>query len=155
MYRLIGANHALGGLPFSAQVFLRSLDGIRSRLAREAGVSGTELRALSRIAEESHITPAALAEHLDLPQTAADVVTNELSGRGLLLTTADPADGPSFELTPTGHSLMEKVYLDFQGSITAAADSLDDERRSVFDSALLKMARKLDAAAGDALPATN
>lgn len=139
MYRLIGNNHSLGGLPFSAQVFVRSLDRVRGRLADDAGVTRLELQALGRIAEESDIDTAGLAQHLDATTATAEAVVHGLAEHGLVT--------PLLELTPAGHALMEKVYLDFQGSILEAAESLDEERRYAFESALLKMARKLDDAA--------
>jgi len=143
MYRLIGDNHLLDGLPFSAQVFVRALDRVRGRLAGEAGVTRLELTALGRIAEESDIDAPALAKHLEASTNAADSVIEALMDRGLL--TRD--SGPLLELSPAGHTLMEKVYIDFQDMIVGAADTLDEERRYVFESALLKMARKLDDAA--------
>jgi len=139
VYRLIGNNHSLGGLPFSAQVFVRSLDRVRGRLADDAGVTRLELQALGRIAEESDIDAAALAQHLDATTSTTESVVHGLIERGLVT--------PQLELTPAGHALMEKVYLDFQGSILEAAESLDEERRYAFEAALLRMARKLDDAA--------
>jgi len=143
MYRLIGDNHLLDGLPFSAQVFVRALDRVRGRLADEAGVTRIELQALGRIAEESDIDAPALAKHLETSTDTAGSVVDDLVERGLL--TRDSA--PLLELSPAGHTLMVKVYGDFQDMIVGAADSLDEERRYVFESALLKMARKLDDAA--------
>jgi len=144
MYRLIGDNHALDGLPYSAQVFLRALDGVRERLAVTVGVPNVELRALSRVAEESRIDATVLVRELDLSVDAATGVVNALVDRGLLVELPADGEGPALELTPAGHALMERVYLDFQGSINTAADSLDEDRRFDFNSALLKMARKLD-----------
>jgi DNA-binding MarR family transcriptional regulator len=139
MYRLIGDNHSLGGLPFSAQVFVRSLDRVRGRLARDADVTRVELQALGRIAEESDINTSSLAQHLDATLATTESVVHGLVERGLVT--------PLLTLTPAGHTLMDKVYRDFQGSILDAAESLDDERRYAFESAMLKMARKLDDAA--------
>ena len=144
MYRLIGDNHALDGLPYSAQVFLRALDGVRERLAVAAGVPNTELRALSRVAEASGIDVSVLVKDLDLSIDAATRAVNALVERGLLSELPGGVDGQALELTAAGHTLIERVYLDFQGSINTAADSLDDDRRFDFNSALLKMARKLD-----------
>lgn len=149
MYRLIGDNHTLGGLPFSAQVFLRSLEGVRRNLAHEAGLSGVELRALARVAEDNEITIGALTEHLEMSEAASYSVVETLVEKGLLNNLAEVSrpDGAEFRLTETGHAAMERVYLDFQDAFVTAADSLDEERRFAFESALLKMARKLDSAA--------
>jgi len=148
MYRLIGDNHTLSGLPFSAQVFVRALDRVRRSLADDAGVSLIESQALGRIAEESAIEVPALAQHLGASADVTESIIAALIERALAVrvpTSGDPAD--VLELTPAGHELMHKVYLDFQSSILGAADSLDEERLFAFDSALLKMARKLDSIA--------
>ena len=149
LYRLIGDNHALDGLPFAAQVFLRSLERVRRNLASEVGVPGAELRALARVAEDARAPYAELAEHLELSQAAVDDVVRSLVAKGLLQAPNGVSAGTQTELrlTDAGHALMERVYLAFQNSITTAAESLDEERLNAFDSALLKMARKLDAAA--------
>jgi len=151
MYRLIGDNHTLSGLPFSAQVFVRALDRVRRSLAEDAGVSLIELQALGRIAEESAIDAKSLAQYLGSSAEATESLVAALLERSLVVRRSAGNDSAEvLELTPAGHGLMEKVYLDFQGSILDAADSLDEERRFAFDSALLKMARKLDSIAGGA-----
>jgi MarR family 2-MHQ and catechol resistance regulon transcriptional repressor len=149
MHRLIGDNHSLTGLSFSAQVFLRALDGIRRSLAADVGVTSTELGALGRIAEESRISHTSLVKYLDLSEDAVTDVVDSLAQRHLVVRTADEGDATVtlLELTTSGHRVMEKVYSDFQSSIDSAADSLDEERRYALDSAMLKMARKLDAIA--------
>ena len=149
MYRLIGDNHALSGLSFSAQVFLRALESIRGNLARDAGVTGLELQVLGRIAEESGISEATVARYLEVTDGAAEMLAHGLSNRGLLVRSTAPASGDetTLTLTPEGHTLMQSVYLDFQESIETAADSLGENRQVALNSALLKMARKLDGAA--------
>jgi len=149
MYRLIGDNHALSGLSFSAQVFLRALESIRGNLARDAGVTGLELQVLGRIAEESGISEATVARYLEVTDGAAEMLADGLSNRGLLVRSTAPASGDdtTLTLTPEGHTLMQSVYLDFQESIETAADSLGENRQVALNSALLKMARKLDGAA--------
>jgi len=145
MYRLLGDNHMLDGLPFSAQVFLRALDGVRNRLASEAGVSVRELEALARVAESAGLRSAALVDYLELSRGAVDSVVDELVRRDLLSIAPDPEGAGILNLTPTGHSLMGAIYDAFQQTINAAAESLDPDRRQGFESGMLKMARKLEA----------
>jgi len=154
MYRLIGDNHALGGLSFSAQVFLRSLDRVRSKLASDAGVTGIELRALGRIAEESGVSEVSLAGYLEAAPGTVEALADGLASRGFL-TRSIPSPrgaGSNLSLTPEGHSLMQGVFLDFQDSIETASGSLDEEHQIALNSGLLKMARKLDAAADGTPP---
>jgi len=145
MYRLLGDNHMLDGLPFSAQVFLRALDGVRNRLASEAGVSVRELEALARVAESAGLRSAALVDYLELSRGAVDSVVDELVRRDLLSNAPDSEGAGILNLTPTGHSLMGAIYDAFQQTINAAAESLDPDRRQGFESGMLKMARKLEA----------
>jgi len=145
MYRLLGDNHMLDGLPFSAQVFLRALDGVRNRLASEAGVSVRELEALARVAESAGLRSAALVDYLELSRGAVDSVVDELVRRDLLSNAPDSEGASILNLTPTGHSLMGAIYDAFQRTINAAAESLDPDRRQGFESGMLKMARKLEA----------
>lgn len=147
MYRLLGDNHVLEGLPFTAQVFLRALDGIRRGLADDAGVTGTELRALSRVAESTGLDTVALGDFLEIAPDSVRAVVDGLEARGLLSTPTDstvPA-AVRLKLTPEGHSLIAATYESFQQTINAAAESLGPERQLGFESGMLKMARKLDA----------
>jgi DNA-binding MarR family transcriptional regulator len=151
MYRLIGDTHTVAGLPFAAQVFLRSLDGVRNRLATDAGLTGPELALLSRVAEELQITEQTVAEFMDISAGTAAADIDSLRQAGLLQRVEQPGEpeGPILELTASGHALMGEIYRDFQGAINDAAASLDDDRKFALDSAMLKMARKLN----DSVPA--
>lgn len=146
MYRLLGDNHVLDGLPFTAQVFLRALDGIRSGLAEDAGVTGTELRALSRVAEDAGLDTVALGESLELPAAVVATLVDGLESRGLLSAAADRPGSvaATLRLTPAGHALIAATYESFQHTINTAAESLGPERQVIFESGMLKMARKLD-----------
>lgn len=148
VYRLIGDTHTLDGLPRAAQEFLRSLDSVRKTLAADAGVSGTELRALSRIAEASTITPKALADFLEMSTPAVSAVTNTLVGRGLVVRSGHPHDRRSLllELTDEGHRVMEITYTAFQDAITAGSRDLGDDQLPRLEEDLLVMARAMNAA---------
>jgi DNA-binding MarR family transcriptional regulator len=145
LYRLIGDTHQLDGLPQAIQGFLRAFDTVRKRLAVEAGVNGTELRALSRIAEATTITPKALSDFLELSTPAVSALTNQLVDNGLIVRIAHPHDRRSLllELTPAGHAIMETMYLDFQKSIDDAVHVLADDESAVFQSALVSVAEQL------------
>ena len=146
MYRLLGDNHSLDGLAFSAQVFLRALDGVRSRLAHEAGLSEVELGALARVAESSGVDVGALSEVVELRPVAVTTIVESLEAHGLVtVAPASDGGGATLTLTPAGHELIAATYEGFQRSINEAASSLDPERRLGFESGMLRMARKLDA----------
>jgi hypothetical protein len=149
MYRLLGDNHSLGGLPFAAQVFLRALDSVRFRLADDAGVTATGLDALARVAEFSGISSAALGNLLELEPKQLEALVDGLVVQQLVVPVVigSNPEATTFVLTPGGHTLMAKTYERFQIAIDDAAGSLDPERRTSFESGMLKMARKLDAEA--------
>ncbi len=145
VYRLIGDTHTLDGLTGAAQEFLRALDSIRKTLAADAGVSGTELRALSRVAEGRSVTPKAPAEFLEMSTPAVTSVTTALVGRGLLTRSEHPSDRRSLllELTPEGHRSMEATYTAFQAAITGAAAGLDATQVAGLEEGLSAMAESL------------
>jgi DNA-binding MarR family transcriptional regulator len=146
LYRLIGDTHTLDGLPRAAQAFIRAADSIRRTLAAEAGVSGTELRALSYIAEASTITPRVLAEFLEMSTPAVSSATNTLVRRGLVVRSENPRDRRSLllELTPEGHQLMEATYTAFQSAILSAAGSIDADQEGQLEQNLLTLAHEMD-----------
>ena len=154
MYRLIGDTHTLDGLPHAAQEFLRAFDSLRRQLAIDAGVSGTELRALSRVAEETSLTPKGLADFLELSTPAVTAITNTLVDRGLLQRAAHPTDRRSLllELTTEGHTVMETMYKNFQGAITGASAGLDAPQLALVDEALLHLAEGVARATADGAP---
>lgn len=151
MYRLIGDTHTLDGLPHAIQDFLRAFDSVRKRLAVDAGVNGTELRALSRIAEATTLTPKALSDFLELSTPAVSALTNQLVENGLITRIAHPRDRRSLllELTPAGHKIMETMYLEFQRSIDNAVHVLTADRRAEFEVSLLAVAEQLAANSSD------
>lgn len=109
-------------------------------------MSGTELRALSHIAEASTITPRVLAEFLEMSTPAVSAATNTLVRRGLVVRSENPSDRRSLllELTPEGHQLMEATYTAFQSVILSAAGSIDMDQESQLEQNLLTLAQKMD-----------
>ena len=146
MYRLLGENHLLGDLPFSAQVFLRALDGVRNRLAAESNLTNTELRALSRVAESSGLDCSTLGSFLEHDLNATTDIVYTLLNKGLMTASSVELEGStSLRLSAEGHALIATTYEEFQRAINEAAESLDADRLAGFQSGMLKMARKLEA----------
>lgn len=138
MYRLIGSTHSLSGLPGATAEFLRALDSVRKSIADDAGLSGTELRAMAQIAEADGATPKQLAVALEVTTGAITAVTSGLVARGLLARQEHPSDRRSLvlSLTDSGHELMQRNYHRFQDAISAAASTLTDTTEAAVAKAL-------------------
>ena len=145
MYRLSGDLHSLDGLPGASVEFLRALDSVRRGIAIAANLTGSELRAMARIAEIQDITPKALSEFLELTTPAVTAITTGLVERGLIARIAHPNDRRSLflQLTTAGHDVMETTYRSFQTAITVSAETLDAAQTAVLESALSDLARSL------------
>ena len=145
MYRVIGDIHSLNGLPGASAEFLRALESIRRSIAIDADLTGSELRAMARIAEIEDITPKALSEFLELTTPAVTAITTGLVDRGLIVRVAHPRDRRSLflQLTTAGHDVMETTYRSFQNAITVSAEALDAAQTVVLESALGVLARSL------------
>ena len=147
MYRLIGSTHSLTGLPGATAEFLRALDSVRKTLADDAGLSGSELRAMAQIAESNGITPKQLADTLEITTGAITAITSALVARDLVTRTAHPSDRRSLLLTLTdaGHALMERNYRQFQQAISGAAARLDTATEDAVVTALTELTAALRA----------
>lgn len=145
MYRLIGDIHTLNGLPGASAEFLRALESIRRGIAIAANLTGSELRAMARIAEVEDLTPKALSEYLELTTPAVTAITTGLVERGLIVRVAHPSDRRSLllHLTTAGHEVMETTYRSFQNAIVVSAEALDSTQTAVLESALGDLARSL------------
>jgi len=154
---------SLSGVPGAAILLLRALDKGRARTAAKAGLTGSEVRVLSRIAESTEITPKMVATSTDLSVSAVTALTDRLVARSLLRRVANPSDRRSLflELTPTGFALINTLYetfrslmeLSLEHSSTPDPDRLELELRQLA-SALDKnverhLAGTLDAAMSD------
>ena len=146
LYRLIGNTHTLDGLPAAVQKFVRSIDSVRKRLAADAHLSHTELRAMSRIAEQSDINPKSLADFLELSTPAVTAITSTLVAKEMIVRMPDPTDRRRLvlELTPTGHETMQTMYRSFQAAIQDAASELGEEQLPSFTEALNTAATALE-----------
>lgn len=126
MYKKFGPTHTLDGFPAAALALLRALDSNRHRIAKQSGVTGSELRALSRVAEAGGITPKELADSLEMTTGAVTAIANRLVESGLLLRVSHPSDRRSIllELTPSGDELMRSIYVEFDEALAASALSV-------------------------------
>ena len=70
--------HELMGFPAAASAFVSAFEANQRRLAIDAGLTGTELRALFRVAQVVSMTPKDLATHLGLTTGAVTAISRRL-----------------------------------------------------------------------------
>ncbi|CAN5195466.1 hypothetical protein BH09ACT2_BH09ACT2_08900 [soil metagenome] len=145
MYKQFGSAHTLDGFPAAALVFLRALDSNRHRISREAGVTGSELRALSRVAEAGSMTPKELAESMEMTTGAVTAISTRLVEAQLMRRVDHPSDRRSLflELTPAADELMKQHYREFESSIGIATEGLKEEDLRACSALLLSVAEQL------------
>ncbi|GAA1000617.1 MarR family winged helix-turn-helix transcriptional regulator [Subtercola frigoramans] len=132
------AAHTLSGFPKAATDFVSALDANRLRIARDAGVSATELRALFRIAQAVSLTPKDLASHLGMTTGAVTAIARRLVDLGLVHRVDHPDDRRSLylELSASGHEVMAGIHRSFTEMLSASAAHLDPGQLAAFTSAL-------------------
>ncbi|PXA72077.1 MarR family winged helix-turn-helix transcriptional regulator [Cryobacterium arcticum] len=137
--------HTLTGFPAAATAFVSALDANRQRIAEDAGVSATELRALFRVARSVSIMPKELADYLGLTTGAVTAIARRLVGADLLHRVDHPGDRRSLylELTPHGHDVMGGIHHDFSEMLAASTTSLDAEQLAAFTDALTSVAAEV------------
>jgi DNA-binding MarR family transcriptional regulator len=137
--------HTLTGFPAAATAFVSALDANRQRIAQDAGVSATELRALFRVARSVSMTPKQLAEYLGLTTGAITAIARRLVDAGLLHRVDHPDDRRSLylELTPHGHEVMGGIHRDFSQMLAASTTSLTAEQLDAFTHALTSVAAEV------------
>jgi DNA-binding MarR family transcriptional regulator len=135
-------SHTLSGFPAAATEFVSALDGNRRRIAERAGVSGTELRALFRVAQAVNITPKDLAAYLGMTTGAITAIARRLVELDLLHRIDHPGDRRSLylELTPNGHEVMGAMHRDFTEMLSACTTELDAAQLAAFTAALKTVA---------------
>ena len=145
MYKKFGAAHTLDGFPAAAVVFLRALDSNRHRIARESGVTASELRALARVGEAGSITPKDLAESMEMTTGAVTAISTRLVEAELLRRVDHPSDRRSLflELMPAGDEIMNQIYRDFDDAIAAATRAMPEVDLRAFSALLLSVAEEL------------
>jgi len=152
MYKKFGAAHTLDGFPAAASIFLRSLDSNRHRIARECGITGSELRALSRVAESGSITPKELAESMEMTTGAVTAISSRLVEANLLRRVDHPSDRRSLflELTPAADEVMDQIYRDFDATLAAATRGISDDDLRACSALLRAVAEELVPVENDA-----
>lgn len=137
--------HTLTGFPAAATAFVSALDANRQRIAQDAGVSATELRALFRVGRSVSITPKELAAHLGMTTGAITAIARRLVEAGLLHRVDHPGDRRSLylELTPHGHDVMGGIHRDFSEMLAASTTSLTAEQLADFTAALTSVASEV------------
>ena len=142
MYGLEGAGRTLDSLSASALSFLRAMDRNRNRVANETNLTGSELRALARVAEAGSITPKLLAESMEMTTGAVTAISNRLVALELLTRVAHPRDRRSLllMLTPIADKLTQKIYDDFQALIAHAARDISPQDQNRLGALLTAMA---------------
>jgi DNA-binding MarR family transcriptional regulator len=137
--------HVLTGFPAAATAFVSALDANRQRIAEEAGVSATELRALFRVGRSVSITPKELADHLGMTTGAITAIARRLVEADLLHRVDHPGDRRSLylELTPHGHDVMSGIHRDFSEMLSASTTSLTADQLTAFTAALTSVATEV------------
>jgi DNA-binding MarR family transcriptional regulator len=141
----------LDGVPAALASLLRSLDSLRRAIAVEAGLSGTEVRAMARIAEADGITPKRLAELLESTSASVTFVTTALAEKGLVERVPHPQDRRSLLLRTTAHGeeVANRMYEHFSSGIAEASRSVEGVDLGALQDALNRMAAHLDERGAD------
>lgn len=136
----------LTGVPGAAIMLLRALDKGRARTAARAGLTGSEVRVLSRIAESDQVTPKMVAASTDLSVSAVTALTDRLVARNILQRVANPNDRRSLflELTPSGLALVSSLYDSFHLLMNLALESSSVAEQDQFEGQLRRLASALD-----------
>ncbi len=135
------------GLSASALAFLRGMDRNRNRVAAETNLTGSELRALARVAEAGSITPKLLAESMEITTGAVTAISNRLVALELVTRVAHPHDRRSLllVLTPAAEQITQKLYSDFSALIARAARDVSPDDQVRLGELLTSMALVVDA----------
>lgn len=110
-------------------MLIRHVDSFRHRIAQDAQVGITELRALSRIATAGTMSPKQLAESLDLTTGTVTALLDRMERADLVTRAAHPTDRRMLQLqiTPVGAERLEMALSSFDANIHAAAKSMPAE----------------------------
>ena len=156
MKNATGQSHTLAGFPAAAVEFVNMMQLNRERIARKAGLSASELRALFRVAAVVSVTPKDLAGYLEMTTAAVTFISRRLVAVGLMHRVDHPNDRRSLylELTPLAHEMMLDIHRDFVEVLEAATSELGAEDLARFSSSLQLVARSMgnNSARADAGP---
>ena len=125
---------AVGVLNRSLFAVVREFERFRGSIARERGLTVTELRALARVAEGGHITPKQLAQQLELTTGAVTALTDRLVDGGLVTREPNPDDRRSLLLAPSeaGVQLMGDVIAAYEEIVRKSTLDVDDQQLEEF-----------------------
>lgn len=145
MYKKFGAAHTLDGFPAAAIIFMRAMDSNRHRIAKEAGVTASELRALARIGEAGSITPKDLAESMEMTTGAVTAISTHLVESDLVRRVDHPSDRRSLllELTPAADDVLKMIYRDFDEALSVATRGMPEEDLRACSALLLSVSEEL------------
>jgi DNA-binding MarR family transcriptional regulator len=119
------AREASGAL----NVLIRTVDSLRHRLAQDAQVGMTELRALNRIAAAGTMSPKQLADSLDLTTGTVTALLDRMERAELVTRAAHPTDRRmlQIQLTPLGAERLNVALTSFDSNVHAAARTMPPE----------------------------
>ena len=137
--------YALEGFPAAAIRFVRALERNRELIARDHGVSASELSALFHIAEVASTTPKELAHHLEMSTGAITAIASRLVSANLVHRIDHPHDRRSFylQLTPEGHDVMARIHSEFRAMIAASTTGLTAEQLADFEVSLRTVSEQI------------
>lgn len=129
----------------STVTLLRALDASRQRSAATIGVSVSELRVLSRVAEAGYATPSRLADTMGMTSGAITAISDSLITAGLVQRNAHPTDRRRnlLSLTERGNREMDMQYRVFTETLRGSVANYSQEQQSVLATMLLTMASSL------------
>ena len=138
-------SYALDGFPAAAIRFVRALERNRELIARDYGVSASELSALFHIAEVASTTPKELAHHLEMTTGAITAIASRLVNANLIHRIDHPRDRRSFylQLTPEGHNVMAHIHSEFRAMIAASTTGLSADRLADFEMSLRTVSEQI------------
>lgn len=137
--------HTLSGFPAAATEFVSALEANRRKIAEDAGLTATELRALFHVAQVVSITPKDLAAYLGMTTGAVTAIARSLVDADLLTRVDHPDDRRSLYLTlsPNGHEQMKQIHRDFNDMVAASTSALSPKQLEQFSTALRTVAREV------------
>jgi DNA-binding MarR family transcriptional regulator len=147
-----GPAHTLEGFPAAAISFVRALEHNRERIAKEAGLSASELAALFRVAAVVSTTPKELAVYLGMTTGAITAIARKLVAAKLLHRVDHPLDHRSLylELTPHAHTVMDQIHTDFRSMLALSTEGLSEDELAAFTQSLLTVSAAVRARIGTA-----
>jgi DNA-binding MarR family transcriptional regulator len=134
--------HILTGFPAAASAFVSALENNRLQIARDLGITPTELRTLFFIGREVSTTPKALAAYLGMTTGAVTAISQKLVDGKHLHRVAHPGDRRSLylELTPFGHEALHRIHQEFNSMLSASTSHLTPTQLEAFTDALSSVA---------------